>query len=218
MVTAPLGIYPPQSQQGHLFFTSLYQWLVGFPGDSAIKNPPANTGGTGSMPGSGRSPGGGHGYPLQSSCLENPMERGAWRTTGHRVAKSQTRQCVHIDGWHAVCQEDMQRKSEEDCTASCCFTRADDSPGETQHSHHSWGSDHNRPEDSSLLSYSPLRPLSFLTDPVSVAHRFPRAPGKRCGCWISNVMGLKISFHLTHALCWPFAQALSCNDTTSLRI
>ena len=45
----------------------------------------------GSIPGSGRSPRGGHGNPLQYSCLENPMDRGAWRTTIHRVAKSWTR-------------------------------------------------------------------------------------------------------------------------------
>ena len=46
------------------------------------------TGDTGSIPGSGRSPGEGHGNPLQYSCLENPMDRGAWWTTFHRVAKS----------------------------------------------------------------------------------------------------------------------------------
>ena len=45
----------------------------------------------GMIPGSGRSPGGGHGNPLQYSCLENSMDRGAWRATGHRVTKSQTR-------------------------------------------------------------------------------------------------------------------------------
>ena len=45
---------------------------------------------TGSIPGSGRSSGGGHGNPLQYSCLENPMDRGAWRATVHEVAKSQT--------------------------------------------------------------------------------------------------------------------------------
>ena len=43
-----------------------------------------------SIPGSGRSPGVGHGNPLQYSCLENPMDRGAWWATVHRVAKSQT--------------------------------------------------------------------------------------------------------------------------------
>ena len=42
------------------------------------------------IPGPGRSPGGGHGNPLQYSCLENPMDGGAWRATVHRVEKSQT--------------------------------------------------------------------------------------------------------------------------------
>ena len=45
------------------------------------------TGDTGSIPGSGRSPGGGHGNPLQYSCLENPTDRGAWQATVHGVAK-----------------------------------------------------------------------------------------------------------------------------------
>ena len=43
----------------------------------------------GLIPGSGRSPAGGHGNPLQHSCLENPMDRGAWWASGHEVAKSQ---------------------------------------------------------------------------------------------------------------------------------
>ena len=42
----------------------------------------------GSIPGLGRSPGGGHGNPLQHSCLENPMQRGAWQTAVHRIAES----------------------------------------------------------------------------------------------------------------------------------
>ena len=46
---------------------------------------------TGSVPGSGRSPGGGHGNTLQYSCLENPMDRGAWLATVRGVARSQTR-------------------------------------------------------------------------------------------------------------------------------
>ena len=53
-----------------------------------VKHLPANAGDvrdTGSIPGLGRSPGGGHGNPLQHSCLENPMDRGAWRATVHRV-------------------------------------------------------------------------------------------------------------------------------------
>jgi len=59
-----------------------------------VKNPPANAGDVrdkGSIPGSGRSSGGGHGDPLQYSCLENPMDRGAWLARVHRVAKSWTR-------------------------------------------------------------------------------------------------------------------------------
>ena len=50
-----------------------------------------NAGDLGSIPGSGRSPGEGHGNPLQYSCLGNPMDRGDWWTTVHGVAKSQTR-------------------------------------------------------------------------------------------------------------------------------
>ena len=46
---------------------------------------------TGLIPGSGRSPGGGHGNPLQYSSLKNPMDRGAWWAIVHRVTKSQTR-------------------------------------------------------------------------------------------------------------------------------
>ena len=53
------------------------------------KNPPANAGDGGLIPGSGRSPGGGHGSPLQYPCLENSMHRRAWRATVHRVTKSQ---------------------------------------------------------------------------------------------------------------------------------
>ena len=65
--------------------------FIGFPGDSVVKNPPANVGdeglilGSGISPkgGSGRSPGGGHGNPLQYSCLENSMDRGVWQATVH---------------------------------------------------------------------------------------------------------------------------------------
>ena len=56
-----------------------------------VKNPPANAGDESSIPGSGRSPGGGHGNPLQFSYQENPMDREAWKTVVHRVTKSQTR-------------------------------------------------------------------------------------------------------------------------------
>ena len=63
----------------------------GFPGGAAVKNLPADTRDTGSTPGSGGSPGGGNGNPLQYSCLENPTDRGAWRDTVHGVVKSLTR-------------------------------------------------------------------------------------------------------------------------------
>ena len=59
-----------------------------------VKNLPANAWGTrngGSIPGSGRSPGGEHGNPLQYSGLKNPTDRGAWRAIGHEVTKSRTR-------------------------------------------------------------------------------------------------------------------------------
>ena len=59
-----------------------------------VENMPANTGvvrDTGSIPGSERSPGGGHGNLLQYSCLENLMDGGAWRATNHEVAQSRTR-------------------------------------------------------------------------------------------------------------------------------
>ena len=62
-------------------------------GALVVKNPSANAGDTtdaGSIPGSGRSPGGEHGNPLQYSYLENPMDRGAWWAAGHRVAQIRT--------------------------------------------------------------------------------------------------------------------------------
>ena len=61
-----------------------------FPRGSDSKESACNAGDQGSIPGLGRSPGGGHGNPLQYSCLENPMDRGAWWATVHRVTRSQT--------------------------------------------------------------------------------------------------------------------------------
>ena len=63
---------------------------MGFLGGSMIKNPPANTGNLGPIPEMGRSPGEGNGNPLQYSCLGNPIDRGAWRSTVHGVPKSKT--------------------------------------------------------------------------------------------------------------------------------
>ena len=64
--------------------------FMGFPGDSDCKESASNAGALYSIPGLGRSPGGGHSNPLQYSSVENPMDRGAWWATIHGVAKSQT--------------------------------------------------------------------------------------------------------------------------------
>ena len=64
-------------------------YIYGF----AVKNLPANAGDVrdmGWIPGLGRSPGGGHGNPLQYSCLKNPVDRGAWQASVDEVTKSQT--------------------------------------------------------------------------------------------------------------------------------
>ena len=63
-----------------------------FPGSSISKEFACNAGDRGSIPWLGKSPGEGYGNPLQYSCLENPMDRGAWWATVHGVAKSQTQQ------------------------------------------------------------------------------------------------------------------------------
>ena len=66
---------------------------MGFSGGASGKEPACNTGHVrdkGSVPGSRRSPGGGNGNPLQYSCLENPMDKGAWRVTVHGVLKTLT--------------------------------------------------------------------------------------------------------------------------------
>ena len=70
---------------------------MGFSGDAVVKNPHAGAGDTGDVgliPRSGRSPGEKNDHPLQYSCLEKPMDRGAWWATVHGVAKSWT--CTHI--------------------------------------------------------------------------------------------------------------------------
>ena len=67
--------------------TDTYWYYRGFPGGSVVKNPPANAGDEGSVPGLGRSPGGGNGNPLQYSCLRNPMDSGGWQASVHEIAK-----------------------------------------------------------------------------------------------------------------------------------
>ena len=64
--------------------------MANFPGGSVIKNPPANAREDGLISGSGRSPGGGNGNPLQYSYLGNSKDRGTWWATVHGVTKSQT--------------------------------------------------------------------------------------------------------------------------------
>ena len=64
---------------------------IGFPGGSEVQVSACNAGDPGSIPGSGRSSGEGNGNPLQYSCLENPMDGGAWQATVHGVGKSRTR-------------------------------------------------------------------------------------------------------------------------------
>ena len=74
-----------------LVFLQVCVYLLDFPGGSDGKASAYNAGDQGSIPGSGRSPGERNGNPLQCSCLENPMDGGAWLATVHGVAKSQTR-------------------------------------------------------------------------------------------------------------------------------
>ena len=70
---------------------NIYLVLDGdYPGGLDRKESACNVGDLGLIPGLGRSPGGGHGNPLQYSCLENPMDRGAWWATVHGVTKSWT--------------------------------------------------------------------------------------------------------------------------------
>ena len=71
----------------HFLICFKYGLSVGFPGGSVVKNSPASAADSDSIPGSGRSLGG-DGNPLQYSCLENPMDRGAWGVTVHKVAQS----------------------------------------------------------------------------------------------------------------------------------
>ena len=74
-------------------YTFIYFYLTvqGFPDGSDGQESACNAGDPSSIPESGRSPGEGNGNPLQYSCLENSMDRGAWQATVHGVAKSQTR-------------------------------------------------------------------------------------------------------------------------------
>ena len=91
--------------------------IVGFPGGSDSKESAFNAGDPVSIPGLGRSPGEGNSNPLQYFCLENSMDRGAWRATVHGVAKSQTqlsdfhlliRNCAGAIGIYQNCLESQE--------------------------------------------------------------------------------------------------------------
>ena len=90
----PKALSTANTQQLLNKFNYILSVLGGFPGGLVVKNPAANAGDTWDsslIPGSGRSAGGGNGNPCQYSCLENPMDRGAWWATVHGVGKSWTR-------------------------------------------------------------------------------------------------------------------------------
>ena len=73
--------------QKAVFYTLIFTYHWGFPGGSDGKESVCSAGDLGSIPGLGRSLGEGNGYPLQYSCLDNPMDRGAWWATVHGVAR-----------------------------------------------------------------------------------------------------------------------------------
>ena len=77
----PASLESPELAGG--FFTT-----KNFPGGAEVKTSACSVGDLGSIPGLGRSPGGGNGNPLQYSCLENPLDRGAWQAAIHGVTKS----------------------------------------------------------------------------------------------------------------------------------
>ena len=81
-----------------------------FLGGSGGKASASNVGDLGSIPGLGRSPGEGNGTPLQYSCLENPMDRGAWWVTIHGVSKSWTRLSNFI--YHLLSRDALEKSSE----------------------------------------------------------------------------------------------------------
>ena len=102
LVTKAVLFFPLKSRKGNHFFIPVYEQsftirirellyqIWGFSGGSVSKESDCNAGGSGSIPGLGRSHGEKNGKPLQYSCLENPMARWAWWATVHEVKKSQT--------------------------------------------------------------------------------------------------------------------------------
>ena len=93
--------------------TSIYHLRMDFQGGPVVKNPPANAGDAGdvgSVPGSGRFPGGGNGNLLPYSFLENSMDREAWRATFHGAAKNRTRLGTHTLLYINICNILLETK------------------------------------------------------------------------------------------------------------
>ena len=89
---------------------------MSFPGASVVKNPPANAGeagDAGSIPESGRSPGEGNGNPLQYSCLENPMDRGAWWATVYGAAELDTTEATSWENYMQVRKQQLEMDMEQ---------------------------------------------------------------------------------------------------------
>ena len=100
-------VYKTPSEQMLLEKWGWQIWSRGFPSGSVCKEPTCNAGDPrdmGSIPGLGRSLGGGHSNSFQYSCLENPMDRGAWQATVHRIAKSQTQPKLLSTAQHRLTQ------------------------------------------------------------------------------------------------------------------
>ena len=96
-------------------------------GGSDGKETTCNAGDLGSIPGLGRSPGEGNGYPLQYSCLENSMDRGDWQGTGHGVTKSWTQ----LSNFHLLliivsCKAAVCKHSSKHCTCTALTNRPND--------------------------------------------------------------------------------------------
>ena len=100
---------------------------MGFPGGAAGKDPTWDIRDSGSIPGLRRSPGGGHGNPLQFSCLENPMDRGACQATVHGVRKSWTQRkysCIYrLPGGTSSEEPSWQSRRHKKCRLNPCVRK-----------------------------------------------------------------------------------------------
>ena len=109
-----------------LIILDIDDFLNGFPGDTVVKNLPANTGDLGSIPGLGRSPNIGNGNPLQYSCLENPMGRGSWQVTVYGVTKNWTWMSDWAQFsqylWIIYCHHNRDIQSDHHCLGIAEFT------------------------------------------------------------------------------------------------